>query len=249
MEEWKAKGELLQELDVLRSRIAQFEHDEQNQTNRESEKLPQKFSKIFDNIAEGILFADIEKKLFIVGNKSICKMLGYSEEDTSNLEMTSIYSPKDSDHFIEQLEEQKSGEPVFRKDIPIMRKDGGLLYVDIISVPLTFSGKKYLINFFTDTSSRKVKSVLKQSTSLDSYVYQPLTETEIKILKSIVKGMSNKEIAQLFHRSIRTIENHRAHIMKKLRVDSSVELVKRAVTMKLVDLPEAQKKEEKSLEL
>ncbi len=237
MEEWKAKGELLQELDSLRNRIAQLEYAEQKGINGELVEHAQKFSIIFDNAAEGVLFTDIENKKFITGNKAIYQMLGYNTEDTTNLEIISIFSSEDSYHLIEQFNKQTNGEPLFCKDIPIRRKDGSLLYADIISVPLTLSGKKYLINFLTETISQKVKSVLQQNTSIDFYANQPLTETEIKVLKSIVNGMSNKEIAQLFHRSVRTIENHRAHIMKKLRVDSSVELVKRAVTMKLIDLP------------
>jgi PAS domain S-box-containing protein len=241
MEKWKANGELLQELNSLRSRIAQLELADYKEKSGGLEELAQTLRKIFDNVAEGVLFADLENKTFITGNKAICQMLGYNAEDTTNLEMTSIYSTEDSFHLIEHFEKRTNGEPAFRKDIPIRRKDGNLFYADIILVPLTFSGKKYLINFLIETSSRKDKSLPQQSTFLDSYASQPLTETEIKVLKSIVKGMSNKEIAHLFHRSIRTIENHRAHIMKKLGVDSSVELVKRAVAMKLVDLLEEQR--------
>lgn len=236
MEEWKTKGELLQELDALRSRIAQLEQAENKRIGGRLEKLGQRFGRFFDNFAEGVIFVDLENKRFVTGNKAICQMIGYNAEDTSNLEMASIYPSEDSDHFMEQLEKLTDGEPVFHKDIPIGRKDGNLFYADIISIPLTFSDKKYFISFLRETSFRKVKSVLQQGTSIDSHASQLLTATEIKVLRSIVKGMSNKEIAQLFHRSIRTIQNHRAHIMKKLGVNSSVELVKRAVAMGLVDL-------------
>jgi len=64
-----------------------------------------------------------------------------------------------------------------------------------------------------------------------------LTATEINILKLIASGMSSKEIARLLHRSPRTIENHRAHLMKKLDVDNSIELIQRAIKMGLIDLP------------
>jgi len=50
-------------------------------------------------------------------------------------------------------------------------------------------------------------------------------------------GKSKKEIAQTLHRSRRTIEGHRAHLMQKLVVDNSVDLVKKAVGAGLVDLP------------
>jgi DNA-binding NarL/FixJ family response regulator len=52
--------------------------------------------------------------------------------------------------------------------------------------------------------------------------------------------MSNKEIANLLHRSARTIEVHRAHIMHKLGVDNLVDLVKRVAAMGLIDLEEKQ---------
>jgi PAS domain S-box-containing protein len=244
MEEWKAKGELLQELDTLRSRIAQLEQAEHKGVDGELEELRQRLRRIFDNVAEGVLFADLENKQFVTGNKAICQMLGYDAEDTTILAMTSICSQEDSNHLIEQFGKQADGELVLRKDVPFRRKDGNLFYADMISVHLTFPGKTYFISFLSETSPRKVKSLLQQNTSLDSYASQPLTATEIKVLRSIVKGMSNKEIAKLFHRSIRTIQNHRAHLMKKLSVNSSIELVKRAVAMGLVDLPREQRREE-----
>ena len=83
----------------------------------------------------------------------------------------------------------------------------------------------------------KVKSILQQSTFDDSYTGKPLTESEMKVLKLIIDGKSNKEIAYLLHRSVRTIEVHRGHLMRKLDVDNIVDLVKRVVMMGLVELP------------
>jgi len=56
----------------------------------------------------------------------------------------------------------------------------------------------------------KVKSILQQSTFDDSYRGKPLTESEMKVLKLIISGNSNKEIAYILHRSVRTIEVHHA---------------------------------------
>jgi PAS domain S-box-containing protein len=243
MEEWKTKGKLLQELDTLRNRIAQLERIEQREKDGEAEGLGQRLRRIFNNVTEGVLLADLNNKQFITGNKAVCHMLGYKAEDCPSLSMASICPDEETNHLIEQFEKQVSGELVFRKDVPVRRIDGDLIYADIISVPLTFSDKIYLICFLRETSTRKVESVLQQGTSLDSYASRLLTETEIKVLKSIVKGMSNKEIARLFRRSVRTIENHRAHIMKKLNIDSTVELVRRAVALGLVDLPREQDEE------
>jgi DNA-binding NarL/FixJ family response regulator len=56
-----------------------------------------------------------------------------------------------------------------------------------------------------------------------------LTKTEKNILGLIVNGLSSREIAEKLFSSIRTIDNHRAHIMKKANVKNTAELVKMAL--------------------
>ncbi len=232
MEEWKTKGELLQELDYLRSRVAQLEKE----NNGDLEGFGQGLIRIFNNFSEGVFFANLQNKRLVTGNKAICQMLGYNADETTNLAMTSICPHEETTHLMEQFEKQVSGELVFRKDVLFRRKDGSLFHADVISVPLTFRDKRYLMCCLRETSYSKIKSILQHSLPHSPCVSQPLTKAEISVLKLVVTGMSNKEIARLFHRSVRTIENHRAHVMKKLGVDSSVELVKQAVAMGLVEL-------------
>jgi len=59
--------------------------------------------------------------------------------------------------------------------------------------------------------------------------YEPLTLREREVLKLIAEGTSNKEIADLLFISIRTVENHRAHIMRKLNIRNAANLVKYAI--------------------
>ncbi|HRP95057.1 MAG TPA: response regulator [Rhodocyclaceae bacterium] len=53
-----------------------------------------------------------------------------------------------------------------------------------------------------------------------------LTARERQIAQLVADGRSSREIASLLHLSVRTVENHRARIMEKLDVHSSVTLVK-----------------------
>ncbi len=55
-----------------------------------------------------------------------------------------------------------------------------------------------------------------------------LTKREKQILKLILQGMSNKEIADELAKSVRTIETHRFNLMKKLDAKNSVDLAKKA---------------------
>ncbi len=63
-----------------------------------------------------------------------------------------------------------------------------------------------------------------------------LTVREREILRLIAEGMSNKEVATALAISVRTVENHRASIMKKLDLRSVVDLVKYAISSGLVRL-------------
>jgi len=62
-----------------------------------------------------------------------------------------------------------------------------------------------------------------------------LSEREIEILKAIADGHSNKEIGLLIHLSPRTIDAHRANIMKKLKIKKVTGLVRFALKTGLID--------------
>ena len=144
---------------------------------------------------------------------------------------------EDLDYVTEQFEKQAKGELTLVKNVPVMRKAGSKFHADISSVPLTLAGKKYLMIIVRESSARNTASTLELNTPRDSYTGKPITSSEMRVLRLIVKGMSNKEIAQSLHRSRRTIEGHRAHLMQKLGVDNSVDLIRKAVAVRLIYLP------------
>lgn len=56
-----------------------------------------------------------------------------------------------------------------------------------------------------------------------------LSPTELQILRLIGKGLGNAEIANIFNRSVKTIEVHRANMRRKLKIYSGRELTKFAI--------------------
>jgi DNA-binding NarL/FixJ family response regulator len=59
--------------------------------------------------------------------------------------------------------------------------------------------------------------------------YEALSEREREVLQLVAEGHSNKEIAELLSVSPSTVETHRAHILQKLDVHNTAELVLFAV--------------------
>jgi len=66
--------------------------------------------------------------------------------------------------------------------------------------------------------------------------YDSLTKQELKVLKMLAEGKSNKEIAALLFISPKTVETHRTHIMKKLDLHDITELVRMAIKMNLIEV-------------
>jgi DNA-binding NarL/FixJ family response regulator len=58
---------------------------------------------------------------------------------------------------------------------------------------------------------------------------ESLTVREREVLKLIAEGITNKEIADLLFISVRTVEHHRANIMRKLNIKQTANLVKYAI--------------------
>jgi RNA polymerase sigma factor (sigma-70 family) len=77
-----------------------------------------------------------------------------------------------------------------------------------------------------------VKSRGTVSRSLDH-----LTEREREVLTMVAQGMTTKEIAGKLAISTRTVESHRANLMRKLDVRSIARLTQLAIREGLVDRP------------
>lgn len=92
-----------------------------------------------------------------------------------------------------------------------------------------YQGGKY---FSGDVSNALVNRYLRgrnKNSISDSPINKTygLTKRERQILAMIADGEGNKEIAEQLGKSIRTVETHRFNIMKKLRVNNVVELLKK----------------------
>ena len=63
-----------------------------------------------------------------------------------------------------------------------------------------------------------------------------LTQREQEIMVLVANGLSSQKIADKLYISPKTVENHRSRIMRKLNVDSVIELARHAARLGLVDL-------------
>ena len=106
----------------------------------------------------------------------------------------------------------------------------------IESINQVNAGKEY---FSKEISEIILKNYLKQVKNPErtpETQEQQLTSRESEILKLVAEGFSNQLIADKLFISVRTVESHKNHIMQKLELTTTVELVKYALKNRIIDL-------------
>jgi PAS domain S-box-containing protein len=141
-------------------------------------------------------------------NETMVQFLGYSSKDECLREHYSTMYYADPAKRAECLALLEKDGFVDGFEIEFIRRDGIHVWVELSAHIYPQEG--YIEGTHIDITPRKI-----------------LTPMEKAILALILQNNSNKETAKTLHRSIRTVEDHRARIMKKLNVDSFVGLMQK----------------------
>ncbi len=98
-----------------------------------------------------------------------------------------------------------------------------------------YGGTKYFSGAVSNVLANRLLNTrpftAKSSVEEDQY---HLTKREKEILRMVIDGKQNKQIADASGKSVRTIETHRFNIMKKLGVNNAIDMVNKAVKESLV---------------
>ncbi|MDX9769654.1 MAG: response regulator transcription factor [Tenuifilaceae bacterium] len=98
------------------------------------------------------------------------------------------------------------------------------------------AGNEYFSKEISEIILKNYLKQIKNPDRVDEYQEQKLTSRESEILKLVAEGYSNQLIADKLCISVRTVESHKNHIMQKLELSSTVELVKYALKNKIIDI-------------
>jgi len=97
-----------------------------------------------------------------------------------------------------------------------------------------YRGEEY---FAESISNVILKSYIKKAKSNvpdDENKENLLSKRELEVLRLFAEGMTNQEIADKLFISIRTVESHKNHIMARLELKTTVDLVKFAIRNNIV---------------
>lgn len=101
----------------------------------------------------------------------------------------------------------------------------------IMGIKKIHNGQKY---FCQSVSQILINRLLDTKNSSGKTLLPTLTFREKEVLEQVVAGLGNREIGDKLCISTRTVENHRANILRKFGLKNTVELVKFAIENSLV---------------
>ena len=84
------------------------------------------------------------------------------------------------------------------------------------------------------TADKHILSDTKQAECQIKYRLLQLTSREREIVQLLAEGHSNKRIANLLDLSVKTVETHRAAVMRKLELSSLPDLVRFAIRNQII---------------
>ena len=97
------------------------------------------------------------------------------------------------------------------------------------------AGNKYFSGAVSNVLANRLLNARPEK-SMASSAEDPyhLTRKEKEILRLVIDGKQNKQIADSLGKSVRTIETHRFNIMKKLGVNNAIDMVNKVVKENLI---------------
>ena len=83
---------------------------------------------------------------------------------------------------------------------------------------------------------KRLVDLPEQEVRVSDKSYGTLTAREQQVLRMVAEGRSTKDIAADLFISPKTVDNHRANIMEKLNLHNTIELVRYAAKLGLIDI-------------
>ncbi len=183
----------------------------------------------------GIYRTDANGRYVWVNAKWI-EMTGYSFEDAQGFEWKKLIHPADRHRVAGEWAKVIDGSKPFQLEYRHLRLDGSVLWIYSRMAEAKDRDGRVVgyIGVSTDITALHQLPDGSGNGSNGNGADSTLTLREKEVVRHIAGGDSNKCAAERLGLSVRTVESHRARIMRKLQITSLPDLVRYAVRSGLV---------------
>lgn len=167
----------------------------------------EKFNTLMDFSANAIFIFQDGKLSYV--NRKFCEIISYSQNELLGMSLVNIIYKDDINIVIEKIEKCLKG--IYKEldvEFRAIGRQQDVLKVHLSGSIITIRGKKSIIGSVRMHDNKKLLEDYKE---LDINI----TNRENEVLTCICNGMSNHEISEELNISERTVEGHRANLLKK----------------------------------
>jgi two-component system, NarL family, invasion response regulator UvrY len=100
----------------------------------------------------------------------------------------------------------------------------------VIAIRKVHQGQRYMTDEATEALALRIARGARDKTPLDM-----LSMRELQVLRRLAMGHTNREIAQAYSLSIKTVDTYRARLLKKLELRNNAELIRFAIQNRLIE--------------
>jgi PAS domain S-box-containing protein len=170
----------------------------------------------------------------VLVNHAYCRYTGLTEEELIGRSFFEPIREPDRERLAAKLNTVSPQEPVVDIELQANLPDGRIVWQRWSNRAL-FNEQGGLVEFQSvgcDITHRRLTEETDLARAVAQAQLKVLTSREREVLHLVVAGAANKVIASRLNVSIKTVEKHRASVMRKLGVRSVVDLVRLALLAK-----------------
>lgn len=125
------------------------------EANRRLQQSNDELQAIYENMTDGIVIIDAATLHPVRANQALCRMIGWPEEEIRSVTPEAIHPPEVMPLVREHFDTVSGGSIAKSESFPIIRKDGTMIYADIVSIQIFYNEQPGWISFFHDVTERK----------------------------------------------------------------------------------------------
>lgn len=201
---------------------------EHRATRRRAEDLESRLESLLSRLDVGVFRCDVDGRL-LEANAPVLTLLGADSMDAARSVRLAHLLDSTADWLALIHDSMESGQPQER-EIEVRKRNGNASYYRLSVVPArTSDGKIVIDGLAEDITARKRSEAETREAAIASARMTLLTARERQVRDAVVAGKANKVIAHDLEISEKTVEKHRANLMRKLQTRSVAQLVRLAL--------------------
>jgi PAS domain S-box-containing protein len=213
----------------------------QKRIERDLRESEAKYREIVDAAYDAIFLIDAETGIILEANRRAEGLMGLSADEIVGMHYVELHPREEAERYRKIYLNLVRHGKLISDNLILDSRQCGRVPVSLSSSIIQIKGEKCISAFCReipreDQGMHDVDGIkgYRPDTLLTAEPKKALSPREKEVLILIASGLTNKKIAEQLHVSEKTIETHRARIMKKIGVHKTADLVRHALAKGLV---------------